>query len=52
MYVKKVQITNYGPIEALDIVFPFDGDNPNPIVLVGVNGSGKSGLPDVLYQWE
>ena len=42
MYVKKVQITNYGPIEALDIVFPFDGDNPNPIVLVGANGSGKS----------
>ena len=42
MYVKKVQITNYGPIEALDIVFPFNGDNPKPIVLVGANGSGKS----------
>ncbi len=42
MYVKKVRITNYGPIEALDIVFPFDGDNPKPIVLVGANGSGKS----------
>lgn len=42
MYVKKVQITNYGPIEALDIVFPFAGGNPKPIVLVGANGSGKS----------
>ena len=42
MYVKKVQITNYGPIEALDIVFPFDGDTPKPIVFVGANGSGKS----------
>ena len=42
MYVKKVQIINYGPIEALDIVFPFDGDNPKPVVFVGANGSGKS----------
>ena len=44
MYVKRVQITNYGPIEALDIEFPFDGDKPKPIVLVGANGSGKSVL--------
>ncbi|MXY62674.1 MAG: hypothetical protein F4Y87_04425 [Synechococcus sp. SB0665_bin_28] len=42
MYVKRVQITNYGPIEALDIEFPFDGDKPKPVVLVGANGSGKS----------
>ena len=45
MYVKRVRITNYGPVEALDIEFPFDGDNkPKPVVLVGANGSGKSVL--------
>lgn len=44
MYVKRVQIRNYGPIETLDIEFPFDGDKPKPVVLVGANGSGKSVL--------
>ncbi len=44
MYTKRIQLTNYGPIENLDIVCPFDGDNPKPIVLVGENGSGKSVL--------
>ena len=45
MYVKRVHIENYGPVEALDIEFPFDGDNkPKPVVLVGANGSGKSVL--------
>ena len=44
MYVKRVRITNYGPIEALDVEFPFDGDKPKPVVLVGANGSGKSVL--------
>ena len=42
MYAKRVRIINYGPIEHLDITFPFDGDRPKPIVLVGENGSGKS----------
>lgn len=42
MYVKRVHIENYGPVEALDIEFPFDGDKPKPVVLVGANGSGKS----------
>ena len=44
LYVKKVQIINYGPIAELDIEFPFDGDVPKPVVLVGANGSGKSVL--------
>lgn len=44
MYVKRVHIENYGPIEALDIEFPFDDDKPKPVVLVGANGSGKSVL--------
>ena len=42
MYTKRVQIVNYGPIDHLDIAFPFEGDTPKPVVLVGENGSGKS----------
>lgn len=42
MYAKKVQLINYGPIDSLEIVCPFDGEEPQPIVLVGENGSGKS----------
>ena len=42
MYANRVQIINYGPIGQLDIEFPFDGDFPKPVVLVGQNGSGKS----------
>ena len=42
MYTKRVQIIDYGPISQLDIEFPFDGDTPKPVVLVGGNGLGKS----------
>ena len=42
MHAKRIQIINYGPIDQLDIIFPFEGDVPKPIVLVGENGSGKS----------
>ena len=42
MYTKRLQLTNYGPIEILDIQLPFDVDVPKPVVLVGENGSGKS----------
>ena len=42
MYVKRIQLINYGPIEQLHIELPFDGDTPRPIILVGENGSGKS----------
>lgn len=43
MYARRIQLTNYGPIDALDITFPFSGDDmPKPVVLVGENGSGKS----------
>ena len=42
MYVKRIQIQNYGPIGALDIEFPFANDKPKPVLLVGENGSGKS----------
>jgi len=42
MYVKRTQIINYGPIDRLDISFPFEGNTPKPALLVGENGSGKS----------
>lgn len=42
MYAKRIQIVNYGPIDQLDITFPFADDIPKPIILVGENGSGKS----------
>ena len=42
MYVKRVHIENYGAINSLDISFPFDGSTPKPVVIVGINGSGKS----------
>ena len=42
MYTKRLQLINYGPIERLDINFPFTDEAPRPIVFVGENGSGKS----------
>ena len=42
MYVERIQLINYGPIDRLDISFPFNGDSPKPLLLVGANGSGKS----------
>ncbi len=42
MYAKRIQLVNYGPIDHLDITFPFEGDAPKPVLLVGENGSGKS----------
>lgn len=42
MYANRIQISKYGPIDQLDISFPFEADAPKPIILVGENGSGKS----------
>ena len=44
MYAERIQIRNYGPIDHVDITFPFTDrdENPKPILLVGENGSGKS----------
>ena len=42
MYVKRIQLVNYGPIQKLDISFPFGEERPKPVLLVGENGSGKS----------
>lgn len=42
MFIRHLEIDNYGPIEHLDIDFPIDGAAPVPLVLVGANGSGKT----------
>ena len=39
MYTKRIQLINYGPVEKLDIEFPFESETPKPVVLVGATGS-------------
>ena len=40
MYTTRIQLTNYGPIEHLDIACPFDSDKPKPIVLARIMREG------------
>ncbi|WP_083385867.1 AAA family ATPase [Methylomonas sp. LWB] len=43
MYLKKIEIENIGPIEELSIDFPLtELGTPNPLIIVGENGSGKT----------
>lgn len=44
MYIKNINIKSYGPIEYLNCTPTFDNidGTPNPIVLVGQNGVGKT----------
>lgn len=43
MYLNKLELKNYGPIEELKINAKFNDDgSPNPIILMGKNGSGKT----------
>jgi hypothetical protein len=42
MYFTHIEIENIGPIDWLRLEFPFDGDRPKPVVIVGENGTGKS----------
>ena len=42
MYLKSVHIENVGPITKLKFDLPFKDDKPQPLVLVGPNGSGKT----------
>ncbi|MDW9527394.1 AAA family ATPase [Sinorhizobium meliloti] len=43
MYLKNLELENYGPIALLRCNFPFNEDGrPKPVVFVGQNGSGKS----------
>lgn len=42
MFFKKIEINNVGPIEHLGVDFPFEGERPKPMLIVGENGTGKS----------
>lgn len=43
LYLKKIKMQDYGAISNFEFVCQFDNKgNPNPIVLVGKNGSGKT----------
>lgn len=43
MYIKKIQLQNYGPIENLLIEPKFDSTgNPLPLLLLRKNGTGKT----------
>ena len=42
MQVKRIQISHYGPIDKLDISVPISNEVPHPILLVGMNGTGKT----------
>ena len=42
MYLRSAILKNTGPIQNFDVLFPFDGERPKPVLMVGKNGSGKS----------
>jgi predicted ATP-binding protein involved in virulence len=43
MYIREIEIENYGPIENLKITPSFrDDGSPKPVILIGQNGGGKS----------
>ncbi|WP_345972236.1 ATP-binding protein [Sulfurimonas diazotrophicus] len=45
MYLKKIVVENYGPIDRIDLEARFSSvGHPTPIILVGENGSGKTTL--------
>jgi len=44
MYLKSIVLENVGPIPKVELMLPFKGEQPLPIILVGTNGSGKTTL--------
>ncbi len=43
MYLEKLAIKNYGPIDEINIQFPFnENGSPKPVIFVGKNGTGKT----------
>ena len=43
MYLKEINIENYGSIKKINYKLPFyENGNPKPLVLIGKNGSGKT----------
>ena len=49
MYVKEIQINNYGAIKDMEYKFKFSADgNPKPVVFIGANGTGKTLLLSII----
>jgi hypothetical protein len=48
MYLTRATLLNCGPIEDFDFKAPFNGDIPQPVVLVGRAGAGKTNLLSIL----
>ncbi len=42
MYLHEIFLQNTGPISECHVKLPFDNGNPQPVVIVGPNGSGKT----------
>jgi len=46
MHIKELKIENFRGFEHLHLKFPFDGEKPKPVVIFGINGSGKTSILD------
>lgn len=44
MYINRIVSKNLGPINEIQLTFPFENNAPKPVVIVGENGTGKSTL--------
>lgn len=42
MYIKSICFKNMGPLEDVKYSFPFENGSPLPVILTGINGSGKT----------
>lgn len=43
MYLEKITMKNYGPIDNIEYTLPFDQNkNPLPVIIIGKNGAGKT----------
>lgn len=43
MYLEKIIMKNYGPIDNIEYTLPFDQiKNPLPVIIIGKNGAGKT----------
>lgn len=48
MHIKELKIENFRGFEQLHLKFPFDGEKPKPVVIFGINGSGKTSILDAI----
>ena len=51
MYFRTIRLENTGSISDLNLNFPFDNNQPKPVILIGKNGSGKTILLSYLVNF-